>query len=114
MRCDRSRQSLDRHATYIVTTTDGATIGATVHGDGPPLVFLQGVIGDGDSDWDLLLPHLTNRFTCHLPSIRGRGPSGDHPDLSPGRVLEDFLTYVESIGEPTGLTGWSGGGAWAL
>lgn len=105
---------MSNQRTHYVTTTDGVTIGGTVHGDGPPLVFLQGVIGDGDIDWDLLLPHLSNRFTCHLPSIRGRGLSGDHPDLSPGRVVEDFLTYVESIGEPTGLTGWSGGGAWAL
>lgn len=100
--------------THHVTTTDGVTIGATVHGDGPPLVFLQGVIGDGDTDWGRVVEHLTDRFTCHLPSMRGRGLSGDHPDVSPRRVVEDFLTYVESIGEPTGLTGWSGGGAWAL
>jgi len=100
--------------THNVTTSDGVTVGGTVHGDGPPLVFLQGVIGDGDLDWDLLLPHLTDRFTCHLPSIRGRGLSGDHPDLSFGRLVEDFLTYAESIGEPTGLTGWSLGAGLAL
>jgi pimeloyl-ACP methyl ester carboxylesterase len=99
---------------HYVTTTDGVTIGATVHGQGPPLVFLQGAMGDGDLDWQALVPHLTDRFTCHLPSMRGRGLSGDHPDLSLGRVVDDMLVYVDSIGEPTGLVGWSGGAMWAL
>lgn len=27
---------------HYLTTTDGVTIGASVHGEGPPLVFLQG------------------------------------------------------------------------
>ena len=100
--------------THYVTTTDGVTIGGTVHGEGPPLVFLQGVIGDGDIDWGSTAGHLTDRFTCHLPSLRGRGLSSDHPDLSIPRIIEDFLAYVESLGQPAGLVGWSGGGAWAL
>jgi len=99
---------------HYVTTTDGVTIGGTVHGEGPPLVFLQGVIGDGDIDWGRTAEHLTDRFTCHLPSLRGRGLSSDHPDLSTPRIIEDCLTYVESLGQPAGLVGWSGGGAWAL
>ena len=100
--------------THYVTTTDGVTIGGAVHGLGPPIVFLQGAIGDGDIDWDLLVGHLTGQFTCHLPSLRGRGLSGDHPELNTGRQVDDILTYVESIGEPTGLVGWSGGGTHAL
>jgi pimeloyl-ACP methyl ester carboxylesterase len=71
-------------------------------------------VGDGDIDWDRLVGHLTGRFTCHLPSMRGRGLSGDHPDLSPGRQADDILTYLDSIGEPTGLVGWSGGANLAL
>lgn len=100
--------------THQVTTTDGVTIRGTVHGDGPPLVFLQGIIGDGGLDWSRLLPHLTDRFTCHLPSMRGRGLSRDHPDLSLGRLIDDFLVYVDSLGEPTGLVGWSAGANWSL
>lgn len=99
---------------HYVTTSDGVIIGGTVHGQGPSLVFLQGIIGDGDLDWHALLPHLTGRFTCHLPSLRGRGLSGDHPDLSPGRRAEDILTYIDSIEQPTGLVGWSGGANLAL
>jgi len=100
--------------THYVTTSDGVTIGGTVHGQGPPLVFLHGVIGDGDLDWQALLPHLTGRFTCHLPSWRGRGLSDDHPDLSFGRRVDDVLAYVDSLREPTRLAGWSGGADTAL
>jgi pimeloyl-ACP methyl ester carboxylesterase len=100
--------------THYVTTSDGVTIGGSVHGQGPPLMFLQGAIGDGDIDWDRVVGHLSGRFTCHLPSLRGRGLSGDHPDLSIPRQVEDLLTYVDSIGKPTGLVGWSGGGYHAL
>lgn len=105
---------MSNQRTHYVTTTDGVTIGGTVHGQGPALVFLQGIIGDSDLDWDATIGHLTDRFTCHLPSMRGRGLSGDHFDLGLDRLVADFVTYVESIGEPTGLVGWSGGGAWAL
>ena len=105
---------MNNQRTHYVTTTDGVMIGATVHGHGPPLVFLQGVIGDGDIDWRALLPHLTDRFTCHLPSMRGRGLSDDAPNLGYGRLVEDALAYVQSIGEPTGLVGWSLGGELAL
>jgi len=98
---------MSNQRTHYVTTTDGVTIGGTVHGQGRPLVFLQGSIGDGDIDWQAVVGHLTSRFTCHLPSMRGRGLSGDHPDLSFGRLVDDFLAYVDSIGKPTGLVGWS-------
>ena len=100
---------MSNQRTHYVTTSDGVTIGGTVHGEGPPLVFLQGAIGDCDLDWNRVVGHLTGRFTCHLPSLRGRGLSGDHPDLSPGRIVDDVLAYVDSIGEPTALVGWSGG-----
>ena len=105
---------MTKQRTHYVTTSDGVTIGATVHGDGPPLVFLQGVIGDGDIDWGATAGHLTDKFTCHLPSLRGRRLSDDHPDLSTPRLVEDCLTYVESLEQPAGLVGWSGGGTWAL
>lgn len=100
--------------THYVTTDDGVTLGGTVHGQGPALVFLQGIIGDSDLDWAGTIAHLTDRFTCHLPSMRGRGLSGDSPDLGTARLVADSVTYVESLGEPVGLAGWSGGGTWAL
>lgn len=100
--------------THFGVAIDGVTIRGTVHGQGPPLVFWHGAYGDGNLDWQALLPHLTDQFTCHLPSWRGRGLSDDHPDLSYGRRVDDVLAYVESIGVPTGLVGWSGGANPAL
>jgi pimeloyl-ACP methyl ester carboxylesterase len=100
--------------THSVTTADGVTIGGTVHGQGPPLVFIHGSQGDGDTDWQALLPHLTDRFACYLPSRRGRGSSGDHPDHSIGRMVDDIIAYVDSIEGPTGLVGWSAGATLAL
>lgn len=105
---------MNNQRTHYVTTTDGVTIGGTVHGEGPPLVFLQGLIGDGDLDWSQVVERLSGRFTCYLPSMRGRGLSGDHPDLRTSRIAADYVTYVDSIGEPVGLTGWSGGATQAL
>ena len=99
--------------THHVTTSDGVNIAGTVHGQGRRLVFLQGMLGDGDLDWHLLMEHMTG-FTCHLPSWRSRGLSGDHPDLSFGRMVDDILAYVDSIEEPTGLVGWSFGANLAL
>lgn len=82
---------MSNQRTHYVTATDGVTIGGTVHGQGPPLVFVHGMMADGDIDWQALLGHLTGRFTCYLPSYRGRGLSGDHPDLSIGRLVDDIL-----------------------
>ena len=91
-------------------SADGTEIAGRVQGQGPPLVLVHGAIGDGDSAWEALLPHLTDRFTCYLPSTRGRGLSGDNPDHSPPRLEEDVTAFVDSIGEPVCLVGWSGSG----
>jgi len=109
VRAKETRVSSQR--THYITTSDGAAIGGTVHGDGPPLVFLHGMLGDGDLDWTRLIRYLDDKFACHLPSQRGRGRSSDHPDLSYGRQVDDTLAYIDSIEERTGLVGWSGG-AW--
>jgi pimeloyl-ACP methyl ester carboxylesterase len=98
------------HRTHFVTTTDRVTIGGTVRGQGPPVVFLPGGVGDSDLDWRALLPHLIGRYTCYLPSLRGRGLSDDHSDLRLQRLVEDLVGYVDSVGQPTGLVGWSAGG----
>ena len=99
---------------HYVTTSDGVMISGTVYGRGPTLVFLQGIVGDCDLDWADVATHLASDFTCHLPSMRGRGRSEDHADLSLARLIDDVVAYLDSLGEPVGLTGWSGGGAWAL
>jgi pimeloyl-ACP methyl ester carboxylesterase len=95
-------------------SADGTEIAGRVHGQGPPLVLLHSGLDDGDSAWKALLPCLTDRFTCYLPSTRGRGHSSDNPDHSPPRLREDVTAFANSIGEPVGLVGWSLGGTLAL
>jgi pimeloyl-ACP methyl ester carboxylesterase len=95
-------------------SADGTEIVGRFQGQGPALVLVHGGIGDGEVAWEAVLPHLVDRFTCYLPSTRGRGLSSDNPDHSPPRVEEDVLAFVESIGEPVRIVGWSGSGAWVL
>jgi pimeloyl-ACP methyl ester carboxylesterase len=99
---------------HRAVSADGTEIAGRVHGQGRPLVLVHGRPHDGDIAWAALLPHLTERFTCYLPSVRGRGLSDDHPDHSPPRLQEDFDAFVDSIGEPVLLGSWSTGGPWAL
>jgi pimeloyl-ACP methyl ester carboxylesterase len=99
---------------HRATSADGTQIAGHVVGQGPPLVLIHGALYDGDTAWTEMLPHLTDRFTCFLPSTRGRGLSADHPDCSTRRMLEDVVAFVDSIGERVPLVGWSGGAMWAL
>jgi len=99
---------------HRATSADGTVTAGRVRGDGPALVLVHGGIGDGEYAWDAVLPHLTDRFTCYLPSTRGRGLSDDHPDHSPPRLEDDVAAFVDSIGEPVNLVGWSASGAWVL
>ncbi|CAN5817791.1 hypothetical protein BH23ACT5_BH23ACT5_06290 [soil metagenome] len=57
---------------------------------------------------------LEDRFTCYLPSLRGRGLSEYSQDHSPPRLEEDVRAFVDSIGEPVCLLGWSAGVPWTL
>lgn len=93
---------------------DGTEIAGRVHGRGPALVFVHGIIGDGDLDWDPLMPFLSDRFTCYLMSTRGRGLSGDSPDHARHRLVQDVVAFANSIGEPVGIVGFSSGGALAV
>jgi pimeloyl-ACP methyl ester carboxylesterase len=99
---------------HRAVSPDGTEIAGRVRGRGPALALVHGGIGDGDIAWKALLPHLTDRFTCYLPSTRGRGLSNDNADHSPARLEEDVTAFVDSIGEPVCLVGWSGSGAWVL
>lgn len=99
---------------HRVVSADGTPIAGRVHGQGPPLVLVPGGPADGESAWGTLLPHLTDHFTCYAVNTRGRSLSGDNPDHSRARLVEDVVAFVESIGDPVALFGHSAGGAHAL
>jgi len=94
---------------HRVISNDGTEIAGTVHGQGPPLVLFHGAPHDGDLAWEALIPHLANRFTCYVPSWRGRGLSGDSEDHTPPRHVEDATSFVDSIGGSVRVVGWSAG-----
>jgi len=95
--------------THRAVSSDGTEIVASVHGQGPPLVMVAGILEDSEMTWEGMLPLLTERFTCLLTDTRGRGRSGDHPDHSPRRLWDDIASLADSVGEPVGLVGESGG-----
>jgi len=61
-----------------------------------------------------MLPYLTERFTCYLPSMRGTGLIEDHDDQRPERHVEDLAAFVDSIGEPVVLFGHSTGATYGF
>jgi pimeloyl-ACP methyl ester carboxylesterase len=99
---------------HRAVSADGTEIVGRVHGQGPPLVLFHGAPHDGDLAWEALVPHLADRFTCYLPSWRGRGLCTDGEDHTPPRHEEDAAAFVDSIGEPVHVVGWSAGVMTAL
>ena len=99
---------------HRAVSADGTDIAGRVVGQGPPLVLLHGSMYCGETAFDAMLPHLTDRYTCFLPSTRGRGLSADSDEFTGERLLEDVLAFVDSIGQPVPMFGWSGGGMMAL
>jgi pimeloyl-ACP methyl ester carboxylesterase len=99
---------------HRAVSDDGTEIVGSVQGDGPPLVFVHGVMDDGTFQWKPAVPYLADRFTCHVMSVRNRGRCGHSDDLLPPRFVEDVVAYASSIGEPVGLVGLSAGGTWVL
>jgi pimeloyl-ACP methyl ester carboxylesterase len=99
---------------HRAVSPDGTEIVGRVHGQGPPVVFVHGAMDDGELCWGALLPFLTDRFTCYVPSTRGRGLSDDHAEHTFEHLIQDVTAFVDSIGEPVGLVGTSSGGTISL
>ena len=99
---------------HRTVSADGTEIAGSVHGNGQPLVLVPGAMSDGETVWEPLVPLLTDRFTCYAMSTRGRGLSDESADLSLERLVEDVTAFAESVGDPVGLMGWSGGAMLSL
>lgn len=99
---------------HRANSVDGTEIAGRVHGHGPSMVLVHGALPDGDIAWEAMVPHLSDRFTCYLPSLRGRGLSEASQDHSPPRLVEDVRAFVDSIAGPVFLVGWSAGVPWSL
>ena len=99
---------------HRAVSPDGTEIAGPVTGDGPPLVLAHGGLDDGTISWETMLPRLREHYTCFVPSMRGRGLSADDPDQRPERHAEDLAAFIDRIGEPAAVLGYSTGGYYAL
>ena len=99
---------------HRAVSDDGTVIVGTVHGHGPPLILQHGAMDHGQVTWGSVLPYLTDRYTCHVPSLRNRGRSGRSGDSTPPRLVEDVAAYAASLNEPVPLVGLSLGGTMVL
>jgi pimeloyl-ACP methyl ester carboxylesterase len=98
----------------LVTSPSGARIAIDTYGSGPPLVLVHGSFSDQHSNWQLVAPLLSRRFTVHAVARRGRGQT----QATTGHRLEDeaqdIAAVVRSIDEPVFLLGHSYGAQVAL
>jgi pimeloyl-ACP methyl ester carboxylesterase len=92
-----------------VTSPDGVRIACQVEGEGTPLVMVHGA-GSGRWSFDLVRPHLQDRFEVWAVDRRGRGESGDADSYSIEHEFDDVAAVVREAGEGALLFGHSYGG----
>ncbi len=99
-----------------VLSPDQVPIAYWSSGSGPPLLLVHGSMSDHQR-WRIT-PALARHRSVHALDRRGRGGSGDGPDWSPDREVEDVLAVVEELaaeaGQPVDVLGHSLGGYLAL
>lgn len=95
---------------------DGTRIAYWSSGSGPPLLLVHGAMSD-HRRWRIV-PQLAEHRTVHAMDRRGRGGSGDGPEWSLDREVDDVASLVDALagesGQPVDLLGHSLGGLLAL
>ncbi|NCD19732.1 MAG: alpha/beta hydrolase [Actinobacteria bacterium] len=102
-------------APRFAISRDGTPIAFWEQGEGPPLVLVHGAVSD-HRRWRII-PLLEPHRTAFLMDRRGRGHSGDAPEWSLEREVEDVVAVVEAAaerGQAVDLLGHSLGGRLAL
>lgn len=84
-------------------------IGCQVEGEGTPLVMVHGA-GSGRWSFDLVRPHLHDRFEVWALDRRGRGDSDDADDYGLEREFDDVAAVLRAAGPGALLFGHSYGG----
>lgn len=97
---------------HRAVSDDGTEVVGRIHGNGSPLVLISGT-GDGENS-PFVVGDLSEQFTCYSMSLRSRGLSAANTDHAPGRLVQDIVSFVNSIGQPVGLAAHSRGAAQAL
>ena len=92
-----------------MTSPTGVRIACQVEGEGTPLVMVHGA-GSGRWSFDLVRPHLEDRFAVWALDRRGRGDSTDDESYSIEAEFDDVAAVVREAGEGALLFGHSYGG----
>jgi pimeloyl-ACP methyl ester carboxylesterase len=101
--------------TSTVESADGTTIAFERHGDGPPLILVNGAGAySGFNPPTSLATLLGEDFTAVTYDRRGRGQSGDTLPYAVEREVEDIAALIDSHGGEAFLYGGSSGGLLAL
>ncbi len=96
-----------------ITSRDGTRISFERTGEGPPLVLVVGAFNDRHKGAPLaaaLAPH----FCVHCYDRRGRGGSGDAPNYTVEREVEDLEAVIGAAGGSAAVFGYSSGAMLAL
>src|SRR5918996_900536 len=99
-----------------IVEVEGLRIAYERAGDGPPLVLLNGYVGDGPTAWRRQIEGLCDEFTVVAWDALGSGRSSDPPEAFGMTGYADCLAgFIDSLGlEKPHVAGLSFGGALAL
>lgn len=98
-----------------VTSKDGTIIAFDRIGSGPPLILVDGALCSREfGPMPKLAPLLAGHFTVFAYDRRGRGASGDRPDSTREREIEDLGALLQEAGGSPYVVGLSSGAALAL
>ena len=92
-----------------IRTPHGINVSYEKHGGGPPLVLVHGAFSDHRTNWEFVLPALSERFTVYSIARRGRGLTDATEHHSVEDEIQDAAAVVRTIGEPVFLLGHSYG-----
>jgi pimeloyl-ACP methyl ester carboxylesterase len=93
---------------HKLTSADGTTIAFETTGDGPPVLIVEGAFCDRRTSAPLAT-RLADRFTVFSYDRRGRGDSGDSPQWSVEREVEDLAAVLGAAGGAAAVYGMSSG-----
>ena len=96
-----------------VASMDGTPISIECQGTGPTLLIVHGGTGDR-TRWTPLFPFFVSRVTVCAMDRRGHGTSGDSPNYSLQKEVEDVIAVVNSRPGQVFVLGHSFGGVAAL
>lgn len=96
-------------------TVNGICLFYEVHGQGDPILLMQGA-GGSAAVFHRMLPGLTTHFQVVTPDTRGRGRSTDTADpLSYRQLVEDMIALLDALGiDSAYVGGYSEGAATAI